>query len=153
MRPKLTRSFEPALALAAGRFDRPAADWPTPTGDFLVVHPRGLSGEVVLLFAHGFAGLTSEAPERSDLSQDGLLLPVPQLVQPGLDPVFGFNLIGLLNGAPQRPQMFPTMIKIQKRARLGPAIRFQVPNPTASVRQDQRLFGPSSFRAIPHGPF
>ena len=76
--PELTGSFEAALALATGRFDRPTPNRPALIRNGLVIHSPSLSGKIVLFLSYHLANRASRRFQPSDLLQYRLFLPVAQ---------------------------------------------------------------------------
>jgi hypothetical protein len=65
--PELARTFEASLVLVTGGFHRSTADRPATLGDRLIVQAPGVTGKIVLLFAHDRRDRTAGHLQRRDL--------------------------------------------------------------------------------------
>src|SRR5271169_2285429 len=133
--PKLSAALEAALLLAACRFDGPRANGPASFCDRLVVHPTGMRFKVVFFASNHLASFTASFLELNNLAQYSLFLTVSQLVSEGLNPLRELRLGFSVQSTSQTPQVFATVIKVQKFHRTVPAILLEVPHPFGSITQ------------------
>ena len=108
--------------------------------------PRRRKLEVVLFVPNQLARFPASFLELSNLAQGSLFLTVSQLVPQWFNPLGERRLLFTVQSMSPIPHLFATVMKLPELHRPVPAILLEVPQPSGSIAQVQRLSGtPQSF--------